>query len=375
MELNPNLTYIILKDCERDLIEENNLQPENELLILASEYINEDDIIYKFDYQVFLKNGTKIKDISTCENYKLELSSPINDEEIIENALELSEQGYDIFNTSSSFYYDICISVQINDCDLTLSVRQNDIMPDNFSLCFEGCIYNGVNLTNKRISCLCDYNYNQNKTNNNEIKEVEENFLIYLLDMINYPVVVCYKLFFSFKNYFYNFGFYIGVAFFALIIALCIIYCIFGQKSITLQYLSKTPKYDDLIKTYNKNNQSINKSFNRNQHKQNTKLNLQENSLILTNRRRSKKAKATVMRNKNKLSSLKLKEPPKRTLKNINAKINKNKTIIAKNNLNFKFVYRNSIDQLVEKDRGILSNKKRLSQKRNTILDTKEKKI
>ena len=58
------------------------------------------------------------------------------------------------------------IMYDLNNSDLTLSIRQNDIMKDSKSVCLEGCIYNGVNLTTKRISCLCDLDYIEKKLYN-----------------------------------------------------------------------------------------------------------------------------------------------------------------------------------------------------------------
>ena len=88
--------------------------------------------------------------------------SPMNDylsEETYEKASLLSEQGYDIFNISSSFYFDICSSAYLNDSDLSMSVRINDIMPDNISFCLDGCTYKGVDLVNKRFICLCSWDF------------------------------------------------------------------------------------------------------------------------------------------------------------------------------------------------------------------------
>ena len=35
-----------------------------------------------------------------------------------------------MFNLSSNLYSDNCISVELNDCDVTLGTRQKDIMPE-----------------------------------------------------------------------------------------------------------------------------------------------------------------------------------------------------------------------------------------------------
>ena len=218
MNLNPNLTYLNLKECEKKIIKECFLDENSDLLIFGKQSANiyENSSVNIFDYEIYTRKGEKIN-ISICENTNIELSSPITylNSEIFEKARILYEQGYDIFNLSSNFYYDYCISAYINNSDLTLDIRKEEIYPHNITLCQNGCIYNGVDLENKRLLCSC----NSNLTKSNEIihdnedivEEVEENFFIYIVDMINYQIILCYKLIFNIENYFYNFGFYVSL--------------------------------------------------------------------------------------------------------------------------------------------------------------------
>ena len=243
---NPNLIYIDFNECKNILINERLISTNSELLIIGKQQLNDSrKFLFKnFEYEIYDINGTKIEDLSKCQNTKLEISTPINDNIFFEEALSLSEQGYDIFNLSSSFYYDLCLSVSLNNSDLTLSIRQNDILQKNADVCLEGCTYNGVNLTDKRISCLCSLDYEQkNDTlNNKQIEEVDENFFSYILGMINYKIVICHKLLLNFKNYYFNYGFYTGIGILFLILIFCLIYFIQGKKSITIQYLHNISK-------------------------------------------------------------------------------------------------------------------------------------
>ena len=242
--LNPDLIYINFNECKNLLVTENIIDTNTELLIIGKQQLN---ISMNFDYDIYIKNGTKLEDLSLCKNTKIEISSPINDIKAYEAAITLSEQGYDIFNLSSSFYYDFCLSVYINNSDVTLGVRQNDIRPEENSICLDGCIYNGVNLDTKRINCLCDTdNFKENKTSNNEYKEiVKENFFIYILDMINYRIVICFKLIKNFDNYFHNYGFYIGFGIYFIILVLFTIYLFKGNRVIKIKYLHYEPKIDE----------------------------------------------------------------------------------------------------------------------------------
>ena len=247
ISLNPNLTYVNLKDCKNLLINENKLDQNSDLLIIGIETIkySENSILNDFNYEIYTKTGDKISNLSICENSNIEISSPITNLDIINynEALILFEQGYDIYNYSSSFYYDVCLSAYINGSDLTLSVRQQEIYP-NITLCQEGCSYNGFDLEKKRVNCICNSNSNSSNEENsieNLIEEVEQNFFTYIVDMINYQIIGCYKKISDKSNYIYNFGFYFSFCLIFLISILMLSYCFTGQKSIKLQYFHKEP--------------------------------------------------------------------------------------------------------------------------------------
>ena len=276
MEINSYLTYVNLKDCEKMLMNENNLQNHSDLLILGIESpsLSKNSSINNFNYEIFTRKGEKINNLTVCDNTDIEISSPIINLNLInyEKAIVLSEQGYDIFNLSSNFYYDYCSSAFINNSDLTLSVRLEDIYPNNISFCQNGCIYKEVDLNNKRFLCLCkadlSKNYEINKENNALVEEVEENFFIYIIDMINYQIIPCYKLLFNINNYFHNYGFYVGLSLNLAIILFSFIYCFCGKKSIKLQYLHYMPKVNDI--------RNMEKDFNNIYKKNNTKSDIEE---------------------------------------------------------------------------------------------------
>ena len=358
MITNPNLIYIDFNKCKNTLINEDIIEENSELLIIGKQYSisSEKSVINDFDYEIYINNGTKINNISICQESKLEMSSPINNEEDLELALSLHEQGYDIFNLSSSFYYDICISSYINDSDLTLSIRKNDIIQEDKSICLEGCTYNGVNLTTKRISCLCDMDYNEKNGSSkiNQIEEVEENFFSYILDMINYKIIICLKLLSNFQNYFYNFGFYIGIGILFIILILFFIYCCFGKKSIKLQYLRHEPKINENIIT--KNVSYFQKKNNKIDNKRNSKYNLIErktqNKQIIS-RLNNKRSKTFMKRRKSKISKS---NPPINKREIHNNKRSKTSKQANKVNINLNnnlFQYENSHENIIK---GIKNN-------------------
>ena len=245
ISLNPDLIYINLDECLEKLIKENNLNDGSDLLILIKEYLNISSS-KKIDYNIFTKDGKNIANSTNCYNTKIEVSTPIK--ELIEinfaEAVYLSKQGYDIYNKSSSFYYDYCLSAYVNDNDLTLNLRQQEIYPKNASLCLDGCLYNDIDYDTKRINCICNTNINEDESV--FIEEVENNFFTYLFDMINYKITKCYKKLYNKNNYKYNFGFYIGVFINISFIILCILYNYLGKKSIRKQYISNEPNMNEI---------------------------------------------------------------------------------------------------------------------------------
>jgi len=244
IRLNPDLYYINLKECENKLIKEYDLNEDSDLLIIINDNQNNRS---DFFYEIYTRNGVKISNLSVCENSKLEVSSPIiNLKEVnYEYAILLESQGYDIYNIWSSFYYDFCSSAYINESDLTLSVRQQEIFPNNISICMNGCSYDGINLDIKRFYCLCSPNLLNNEEESEDKNYFEEvikdNFFIYIVDMINYQIFSCYKLVFEIKNYFYNFGFYYAFGINFINIILIFIYHTVGRKKIKIDFFHHEP--------------------------------------------------------------------------------------------------------------------------------------
>ena len=245
INLNPNLTYLNLEECIDNLKNENNLNENSDLLIVGREYLN----VSKrniMDYEIYSREGDKIADLSACNKTLIELSTPIYDYEIINyyEAEYLSKQNHDIYNKSSSFYYDYCLSAYINQSDLTINLRQQEIYPKNITLCPDGCDYNSIDYENKRINCICNSNITDEDID--FFVKTNPNFFKYIIDLVNYKIVVCYEKLFDINNYVYNFGFYIGSLLFCLFIILFIIYRFFGRKTIRIQYFKKEPNMKEI---------------------------------------------------------------------------------------------------------------------------------
>ena len=264
---NLNYSILYLRECENLLIDYYNLTEDEELYILGIDSPNKNKsyVIKVYNYEIYLENGTQLDHLKACEDSQISISSAIIEPDLakLDDASYFSDLGFDIYNESSNFYNDYCSHASIDGNDITLEDRKKYFSLSNVSLCNESCLYSDVNLTAKRFSCDCDINYNYTKDknieeNSEEEKEEEEDdisYLDYFLSLINYKIVFCYELFFEFKSYYYNAGFYI--AFGTLLLCFCgmIIYLKCGLMELNKQILDNIPNKAKLIELLRENNQ------------------------------------------------------------------------------------------------------------------------
>ena len=219
--LSPNLTFINLDKCGEELKEYYKLNSDENLYIATFERSNhiENRVTNEFNFEIYLKNGTQLKNLSICNDKTISASSSISKLDLVnfKEAEIFNSQGYDIYNLSSEFYTDKCSSANINGNDIVLKDRREDIYPDNISFCSNGCELNNVEIETKRVNCSCNLDYKEeeglNIDNNTEKFNATENFITYLLDNVNYQIFKCYKILFKtdIKNLISNVGFFLGI--------------------------------------------------------------------------------------------------------------------------------------------------------------------
>ena len=274
--INPNLTYIDLGECQYKINEYYNLPKTNKLYMLVLDVSQRtvSSTINNCEYKIYLENGTLIENVQEiCGNYSISMSSLITDQELgkYSTALELVKNfGYDIYDSTDVFYHDSCSPAYINNNDITISDRRSDFYLINISICNDGCVYNRTDYENNRTICNCNQGGSSYENNTETLETEEDNgdFFSYIADKINYKVFKCYKIIGNKNLYFINnIGLYISGTFIIISIIDFIIFAICYRRrvnkilfnDISIIDENKNKKND---KEENKNNDSKTKNNN-----------------------------------------------------------------------------------------------------------------
>ena len=325
-----NLSIIDLGDCEDKLKKINGIPNSMSLIILKFETIYENSTIKNVQYEIYNPiNLQKITDLSVCDNDKIDIYVPTNlDNQTLSIYKDLKNKGYDIFNPNDIFYNDVCTKyTSVNNTDLTLNDRKNIFYTEQ-NFCQENCQYNSINLDIIYAKCECSL---PNTEINYETRKITEFKIISsfyeALKYSNIHILKCYKLLFSpigIKN---NFGFYTMIIFMITIIICFILFLLTGIKTIKEQMTKMA--YNEL-----KNNLSQNK-------KNNFNLNKFKKEIFSSQKERKNKINIhktiKIHRNKNKCRS---------SIKTINHRLDKKKSLSNINNSSKKNINLNSKDLL-----------------------------
>ena len=319
MAQNTNITFIDFSLENIEFIKNQfNLKEGDKIYVIINDSISKDSntATSDYNYKFFLKNGTELDITNISDDFYVNIYVPIRDLELsnYEYSILFSEKGYDIYNKNSSFYFDFCISVNIEENDIAIKDRRKDIYPNNITMCKSNCFYNGVNIEKKRISCSCNLNLNNNIfDDNNFFSEEEVDFLTYLLNQINYKIFKCYKTLSSFENLKYNFYFYIGMGYIFINIILIFIFY-FKEISVIKLIISKNIPTNKKIKIEIQKELIKQREANR---RKNNKIKLLINKKGKNNIKRNKKINSSLY-SKTKLKTLNIYNDEKGSFENIN---------------------------------------------------------
>ena len=271
-QIKQGISAIYLGNCTNIIKEYYNISKEESFIVLnleskknQTEETNNDDF---FDLgknnllELYDFSGNKLN-LSVChENIKIMKYIGDVEELDIQSAMDLSNQGIDVFNAKDKFFNDLCYYYDNKERkDIIIDDRRKDIF-QNASFCQGGCFYEGMNYDLLAANCICDTNAIQNEDLNN-IKTEEKNhiekvnfdsitksFISSLFDF-NFNVMKCINLIINFEILKQNLGFYSMIVMLLFQIIFLMIYLIKGIKSIQ----------DYMILFRSKNKKSIEKKY------------------------------------------------------------------------------------------------------------------
>ena len=256
-QLKKGISAIDLGNCTQIIKDYYNI-PKNESFIVLNmetkknksgenkEYQNNCesfDLGKNIQIEIYDFSGRKLN-LSICKE-DIKVMKYIGDvEELnIESAIELANQGIDIFDANDKFFNDICHFYENKDGkDIIINDRRKDIY-QNATFCQNGCKYTGMDYELMAANCICDSSVLQNDDKNNikndeesqsegiNFKSLSKSFISSLFDF-NYKVFECYNLTMNIQILKKNIGFYCMISRLFLRIILLIIYIIKGLKAI-----------------------------------------------------------------------------------------------------------------------------------------------
>ena len=308
--LYPNLTFINLEKCEEELKTFYKLDSDENLYLVTYENLNniENRVTNQFQFEIYLKNGTQLKDLLVCDTFPISVSSSIAKLDLInyEKAEIFNSQGYDIYNLSSEFYKDKCSTANINGNDIIIKDRKEEIYPHNASFCSNGCELNKVEIVSKRVNCSCDINYieiNINISNNDTKTIAKENFLSYLLDNVNYQIFECYKIIFktNIRNLISNAAFFFGIGTLIFNIICYLVFSFSFLPNLRIKIFKLLTSKKSLLnktKVESKKTLNINMKKERRINKENTKEKINFNNKNINRKKTKSKTSLNIIRKK-----------------------------------------------------------------------------
>ena len=248
-ELKVKFSFIDFGDCYEKVKGESGI--EEDLIVVLLEKYNK-NAQSTSSYSLYNpQNGVKLDAENICKNEEIIV------EEDIQTVLEesnidygtisyLTDQNIDVFDLKGAFYTDICYDFESpTNRDITLEDRLKSFYP-NVSLCDEGCMNKGINLTTMKAICNCKFNDISNNKLLDEMGEVGGiGEFVEIISTSNLEVFKCIK--YMFKKFKTSIGGYLMVFSIAICIGLGILFYLRDLNIIQKYIVGKTTEYLNFI--------------------------------------------------------------------------------------------------------------------------------
>ena len=230
-ELGITSKIIDFGNCYSD-IQINNSIEQNKSLIIVNIETKERKELYKINPSYGLyhpETGKSLNYEKKCKEQKViiqnNLSEEFNNSKVnLDDIKLMAEEGLDLFDIMSPFYYDVCTQYpDVLNKDIPLKKRILAYYPD-IKLCDDNCGLIYVFLNNLTSKCNCLISEENNKKDN-IYKNKNSNYDEYNY-ITNIYVVKCYKDIFKYKYFIKNYGTFIILALIIIKIISTLIYCI-----------------------------------------------------------------------------------------------------------------------------------------------------
>ena len=176
-----------LSECEAILKKKYGISEEEELMYIKGELLKNfsDYFGNEVDYVIFSTSLGCFLPLSACqeEEVSVTVTNPFSTQNLImqfQSKIEaVVSNGYDVFDSSSPFYNDVCAPfTNENGNDVLLEQRRSDYFNENINLCEPGCTFDSYNLTLKMYTCTCPIKTDigaELESNEKQYKEVSKN--------------------------------------------------------------------------------------------------------------------------------------------------------------------------------------------------------
>ena len=150
------MSYIDIGKCEEIIKKKYNIS--ESLIILKTDIKNDDSTATYVQYEIYNPYNLAKIELDICKDTTTTIKSPTKLEpEVISMYDNMQEQGYNLFNSSDSFYNDICTRYTTEyGTDMVISDRKKIIDKyNNVPLCQVNCTFVSYNSTTNRTTCIC----------------------------------------------------------------------------------------------------------------------------------------------------------------------------------------------------------------------------